>query len=90
MSVRKSEPGAKKAEMNPITRYYAKPTRKNAINAFCCHCVGCSASEQGNGFSDHLEPGFRTFIKDCTSLGCPLYEFRPYQRKVFVETGGVV
>jgi len=81
MSPRISEPGAKKAEMNPIKRYYAKPTRKTAINGMCAYCMGCTSSEQGNGQEDHLEVGFRTFIGNCTALACPLFNFRPYQRK---------
>lgn len=28
---------------------------------------GCTAVEQGNGQIDHLEPGFRTEIRDCTA-----------------------
>ena len=76
---RPSEAGAKKAEMNPIKRYYAKPGRKSAINAFCSHCCGCEASEQGNGHREHLEAGFRTFIRQCTATGCPLFRYRPFQ-----------
>jgi hypothetical protein len=80
MSPRKSEPGAKKPEMNPIKRHYEKPTRKTAITAFCCYCVGCTATEQNNGEIDHLEPGFRVYIRGCTALACPLYSYRPFQR----------
>ena len=79
MSVRKSEPGATKVQTNPIKRYYAKKGRKNAIYAFCSHCMGCTASEQGNGQTDHLEPGFRTEIRNCSAPGCPLFDYRPYQ-----------
>ena len=79
MNVRPSEFGAKKAEMNPIKRYYTKPTRKNAINAMCACCMGCMSSEQGNGQDDHLERGFRTEIRSCTALACPLFMYRPYQ-----------
>ena len=79
MNARASEPGAKKAEMNPIKRYYAKPTRKTAIFAMCAHCMGCTATEQGNGQEDHLEPCFRIEIRNCTAPGCPLFHFRPYQ-----------
>jgi hypothetical protein len=80
MSLRPSETGAKKPEMNPIKRYYAKPTRKSAINAFCCYCMGCTAVEQGNGQEDHLEQGFRTFIRQCSAPACPLHDYRPYQQ----------
>jgi hypothetical protein len=76
---RPSEPGAKKAEMNPVKRYYAKPTRKSAINAMCAYCMGCTAIEQKNGQEDHLEHGFRNEIKHCTAPACPLFRFRPFQ-----------
>jgi len=79
MSTRTSELGAKKAETNPIKRYYAKPTRKNAIFGMCAYCVGCTAVEQNNGQDDHLEQGFRAYIGNCTALACPLYDWRPYQ-----------
>ena len=81
MNLRKSEPVANQREDNPIKRYYAKKGRKNAINAFCCYCMGCTAVEQGNGQEDHLEPGFRTEIRHCSAPACPLYDFRPYQGK---------
>ena len=81
MSKRPSEPGAKKAEMNPIKRYYAKPTRKSAINAMCAYCIGCTSVEQGTGQEDHLEQGFRNEIKHCKSPACPLFRFRTFQTK---------
>ena len=81
MSPRRSEPGASKREMNPIKRYYAKPTRKSAINAMCAYCMGCTSVEQGNGQENHLEQGFRNKIKYCTSPACSLFDFRPYQDK---------
>ena len=70
-----------KPETNPIKRYYAKPTRKYAINAMCAYCVGCTAVEQNNGQDDHLEQGFRTLISECSATACPLYKFRPYKGK---------
>ena len=79
MNPRKSEPGAKKPEMNPIKKFYVKPTRKTAINAFCAYCMGCTAVEQNAGQEDHLEVGFRTEIRHCSSLACPLFDYRPYQ-----------
>jgi hypothetical protein len=81
MSRRASEPNASNREMNPVKRHYSKPTRKSAINAFCAYCMGCTSVEQGNGQEDHLESGFRTYIRECTSTGCPLFEFRPYKGK---------
>ena len=71
----------KKPEFNPIKAYYAKPTRKYAINAKCAECMGCEADEQGYGREDHLERGFRGEIRNCTAPACPLYDFRPYQGK---------
>jgi hypothetical protein len=79
MNARKSEPGAKKAEMNPIKRYFEKGGRKRAIEAMCCYCMGVTAVEQGNGQIDHLEPCFRTYIRECTARSCPLYAYRPFQ-----------
>jgi hypothetical protein len=70
------------AETNPIKQAYQKGTRKYAIHAFCSSCMGCTASEQGNGLTDHLEPGFRALIRECASTHCPLYCWRPYQAKV--------
>ncbi len=79
MSRRVSESGANKREMNPIKRYYVKSTRKAAINAMCAYCMGCMSTEQGNGSQDHLEPGFRTEIRNCSAPACPLFDYRPYQ-----------
>lgn len=66
-------------EVNPIIRNLQKPGRKNAIFAMCAHCTGCTAAAQGNGLTDHLEPGFRRLIAGCTSTGCPLHPWRPYR-----------
>ena len=79
MNARRSESGASKREMNPIKRFYAKPTRKTAIFAMCAYCVGCTSVEQKNGQEDCLEVGFRTYISKCTAPACPLYRYRPYQ-----------
>ena len=76
-----TEKSRKQTERNPIKRFYEKPTRKNAIFAFCAHCMGCTALEQGNGYKDHLERGFAKEIRHCTASSCPLYRFRPYQVK---------
>jgi hypothetical protein len=69
---------------NPVSRYFgllAKgyPTRKTAIDAMCAHCMGCTAKEQGFCDGDHIEDGFREQIRSCSSLGCPLRAFRPFQ-----------
>jgi hypothetical protein len=66
-------------EHNPIKRFYAKPTWKNAVIAQCAYCMGCSAREQGNGFEDHLEPTFAKQIRNCSAPHCPLFKFRPFQ-----------
>ena len=68
-------------ETNPVKRNCAQTTRKRAIDAMCAHCMGCEAAGQGNGLTDHLEPGFRTRIRQCTFIGCPLFSWRPYQAK---------
>ena len=79
MSSQISEPGVKKPEMIPIKRYYAKPTRKTAIHAMCSYCMGCKTVEQKNVPEDHLEPVFRTEIRNCSTPACPLFAFRLYQ-----------
>jgi hypothetical protein len=58
---------------NPLLKYMQKPTRGQAIKAKCAECVGCTV--------ERIEPGFRSEIRDCTSRGCPLWPFRPYQAK---------
>lgn len=75
MSLRISEAGAKKAEMNSIKRFYAKPTRKAAINAICAYFISCTAIEQENGQEDHLERVFRTEIRNCIAARCPLFRY---------------
>lgn len=59
-------------ETNPIARFRANQTRKNAIHAMCAHCMGCT--------DEAIEAGFRADIAGCTHTKCPLYSFRPYQR----------
>lgn len=62
----------KAPESNPMARFRAgKPTRSAAIKAMCAHCMGCTYEE--------TEPGFRTMIRECTAIGCPLHSFRPFQ-----------
>lgn len=58
---------------NPLIKYMTKPTRGQAIKAKCAECVGCSVV--------NTEPGFRSTIRECASVTCPLWIFRPYQRK---------
>lgn len=59
--------------LNPILLFEKKPTYLKAIKAMCAHCVGCTR--------DHIEPGFREDIRSCVSKDCPLWQFRPYQKK---------
>ncbi len=40
-----------------------KASPRAAIKAFCLHCVGYERNE----------------VTNCTSLGCPLWHYRPYQ-----------
>ncbi len=58
---------------NPLLQYEKKRTRQRAIKAMCAHCMGCT--------KDHIEPGFRECIRNCTAPNCPLYFYRPYQDK---------
>lgn len=60
-------------QTNPLVKYFSKPTRGQAIKAKCAECVGCTI--------EGVERGFRATIRDCTSNECPLWVFRPYQRK---------
>lgn len=48
-------------------------TRKGAIKSYCQHCVGWSELPDA--------------VRDCTAKLCPLYAFRPYQKKA-VAGGG--
>jgi hypothetical protein len=59
--------------LNPLLLYDKKPTYLKAIKAMCAHCVGCTR--------EHLEPGFRDDIRGCVAKDCPLWQFRPYQKK---------
>lgn len=60
-----------KRDYNLISRYLKKRTRKNAIHAFCFHCVG--------GTKDDMpDEGYQVVIKTCMDKDCPLYRYRPY------------
>lgn len=64
---------ATRPEHNPIVRNIGNSkSLRAAIDAQCAHCMGCTA--------DHIEPGFRESIRDCSAPACPLFNFRPYQR----------
>jgi len=67
-----------KPQPNPILRAKRRPTYLNAIKAMCAHCMGCTET--------HMEPGFRTLIRDCSSSACPLHSYRPYQQKTLDPT----
>lgn len=43
-----------------------KASPRQAIKAFCLECVGYERNE----------------ITQCTDTGCPLYRYRPYQRRL--------
>jgi hypothetical protein len=43
-----------------LRRAWARKSRREAVRAFCCECMGWRSCD----------------VADCTSLGCPLYEFR--------------
>ena len=57
---------------NPISRHLRSPSRKNADDAMCARCVGCTR--------DHLEPRFKEDIKNCSDNDCPMHKRRPYQK----------
>lgn len=60
-------------EHNPLVRQarHDGHSLRLAIDAMCAHCMGCTMEE--------INPGFRTFIRECTSPKCPLFAVRPYQ-----------
>lgn len=58
-------------EHNPVVKLNPQSLR-SSINAKCAQCMGCER--------DHLEPGFREQIRNCTDKSCALYELRPYQK----------
>jgi hypothetical protein len=62
-----------KSENNPVRKFFysEKPSKTMAIKAMCAFCNGCE--------EEHMEPGFRTEIKNCKFVKCPLHAFRPYQ-----------
>lgn len=49
-------------------------TRKTAVNAKCCECMGWEA---GAPFPD----GISVAIRDCSAKTCPLHNFRPYKER---------
>lgn len=56
---------------NPFKALKAKPnSRKLAIHAMCASCMGCT--------EEMPEPGWRGGVRECSSMGCPLYNFRPF------------
>ena len=54
---------APRAYRRTFERAYTGKSRNAAIRAFCLHCVGFLKNE----------------VRDCTSYGCPLHPYRPYQ-----------
>ena len=65
------------AEFNPILRNVKRPTYLNSIKAMCAHCMGCTET--------HLERGFKESIRECSSITCPLYRYRPYRGSENIE-----
>ena len=69
---------------NPVSRLFTllaegKRSPTAAIAAGCAYCMGCTAKAQGRGMEDWIEPGFREQIRNCSSFGCPFWEFRPFK-----------
>lgn len=63
----------KPRQLNPLIKAQETPTRGNAIKAMCSHCMGCT--------EDFISENYRADIRNCTAPKCPLYPFRPFQRK---------
>ena len=53
-------------------KHAGKPTRKTAINAKCCECMGWAPGEP-------YPPALSTLIRDCSAKTCPLFAYRPYK-----------
>lgn len=68
----KNNPPLPVERKNMIEKWRAKNTRRNAINAFCCECMGATAED----FT-----GIRNLVSECTSKLCPLYDWRPYKQR---------
>ncbi len=59
-------------EHNPLIQAINAPKSKaKAIKAKCGECMGCT--------KEHVEPGWRTAVRECTSYDCPLHSHRPYK-----------
>jgi hypothetical protein len=64
-------PEAQNTRPTPIDRHMRNPrSRKASIDAFCWSCMG------GDG-----NVGVSRMIRECSSPGCSLFGFRPYQMK---------
>ena len=70
------EAGGSIVRLSPIERAKQKPkSRTLAIKAKCWDCCGAGH-----------DPGIKEAIRGCTSKEtCPLWPFRPYQRKLAKE-----
>ena len=70
----KAQPTASEAQnrrSTPIDRLKRNPrSRKAAVDAFCWGCMG------GDG-----NVGVPSMIRECSSPGCSLFGFRPFQKK---------
>ena len=53
------------SRLKAFKRAYARDSLRSAVNANCLYCCGLSYIE----------------VKHCTSIGCPMWEYRPYQDK---------
>jgi hypothetical protein len=49
---------------NVMKRAYSGTSRTAGVKAYCLHCVGY----------------VRADVRNCSSLACPLWEYRPFQR----------
>jgi len=59
-------------EYNPLIQAINAPKSKaKAIKAKCGECMGCT--------KEHVEPSWRTAVRECTSYDCPLHSHRPYK-----------
>ena len=62
-------------EHNLIKKALADPkSRKKAMDAKCFECYGGTARELP-------DPGYKDLIGTCPATDCPIWQFRPYQRR---------
>lgn len=60
--------------MNPIRKAETKPTRVNAIRAYCYDCMGGTDQPK-------TERTIVGYVRECTAVACPLWTHRPWRSR---------